>query len=200
MVDTDFGPRSGSTGAVEWERSSAISCKTAASITWSGFAWHQAANVVSLPRSPITDRRRNMIGDPHAHLRLSSMRCSRSGTPSPRCGQQPTWVRAPASRKAPVEDRAATGPTTAAVQLTTNPSGPSSRMILTDRSRETSDDAVGRPRGGRRGDGLRGASRQDARESGSVPHVGMPAKRGVNPALVRMPLRTSGRAVGTVAR
>jgi hypothetical protein len=46
----------------------------------------------------------------------------------------------------------------------------------------------------------RGASRQDARESGSVPHVGMPANAGGQPALIRMPLRTSGRAVGTVAR
>ena len=46
----------------------------------------------------------------------------------------------------------------------------------------------------------RSASRQDARESGSVPHVEMLANGGGQQALIRMPLRTSGRAVGTVAR
>ena len=39
-----------------------------------------------------------------------------------------------------------------------------------------------------------------ARETLSVPHVGMPAKQGRQPALIRTPLRTSGSALGTVAR
>ena len=47
-------------------RSSAISRSIASGNTWSGFTWHQAANVIALPRSPITTRRRYMICDPHA--------------------------------------------------------------------------------------------------------------------------------------
>jgi hypothetical protein len=52
----------------------------------------------------------------------------------------------------------------------------------------------------RSGDGRRGASNQDAREIWSVPQLGTPAKRVGQLALIRMPLRTSGRAVGKLAR